>query len=281
MEKEENERIGRAVDPMRSLIEKIRALEGGGGACAAPEDGARGSSGAKYGGRIATGWPEIDAALDGGLIGGALHEWFGLEDEPGESWTPPLCILLHLARRALDAGAGPLWLVWIGRRCLPYPGALVGEGGRDRRLLERSLWVSINGTQHGLWAIDQALRCPAVGAVIAEGAGFDMAATRRVQLAARTHGTLAMLVRPPAERAELSAAQTRWGVRWAPAPRLLNPVWSVELLRCKGSRPDRTPGPWRLEWDRATSLVRVSAPLADSPGAAAASTRDFANAASV
>jgi hypothetical protein len=114
------------------------------------------------------------------------------------------------------------------------------DGARSGGLLARSLWVTPPNADGRLWAVDLALRSPAVGVVLADGSGFSMAATRRVQLLAAEHGVGALLVRPPWERGELSAAQTRWQVCWHPAravgadgvPR---PRWLVEVVALQGS----------------------------------------------
>ncbi|MFO0874641.1 MAG: hypothetical protein U0575_11820 [Phycisphaerales bacterium] len=109
----------------------------------------------------------------------------------------------------------------------------------DRTLLRASLFVDIaeriraggsNASGFGahepdarLWAIDLALRCTGVALVVADGRGLDMAATRRLQLAAEAGQTVGLLARAPDERATLSAAATRWLVRPAglhpPLPR--------------------------------------------------------------
>ena len=145
-------------------------------------------------------------------------------------------------------GAG--YVVWIGRRIRPYPHLLLrGHGGigriagfrqstanaRDRLLLERSLFIDPPDDGTRLWAIDLALRCDAVTAVIADGRGLSMPQTRRLQLAAEASGALVLLARPPEEEAELSAAMTRW--RITPAPSSTDrPRWIIELLRRKGAR---------------------------------------------
>lgn len=224
---------------------------------------------------ISTGWPPVDVALGGGLLCGALHEWFGLThlpdgQRPAAPWSPPLCVLVHLAWRAIEASSSSLWTVWIGKRCFPYPGILVRDDGNDRRLLERSVFVDPRDTSSRLWTIDLALRSPVVGVVIADGSKFQMAATRRVQLVAKANRTCALLVRPPWEQGELSAAQSRWLIRWEPSTHNdaafpVNPRWSVRLLRCKGVQPDQARGVWALEWDRATSTVGLSAPMANQP----------------
>ena len=224
---------------------------------------------------VAIGHPEIDAALQGGLLRGALHEWLGIarsdipEGTRGQSWTPPVATLVHLAWRFLETAPAARHVVWIGERCFPYPRVLVR--GDDRRLLDGSLFLTPRNAGDRLWAVDTALRSPAVGLVIADGSRFDMAATRRIQLAAKSRGTPALLVRPPEERAGLSAAQTRWLLRWAAASRNTSgPRWSVELLRCKGVQPDETRRLWVWEWDRAACTLDPSAPLVNSQSAAQA-----------
>ena len=240
---------------------------------------------------LGTGWAEIDAALGGGLSMAALHEWFGVapsthfmacrKDEiRREDWVPPLLPLVHLARQALRCASPSRRAVWIGRRCFPYGGVFVGAPD-DGRLLERSIFVAAPRPADRLWAAGLALRSPAVGLMIADGSGFDMATTRRIQLVAKAHQTTAWLVRPPWETRELSAAQTRWLVRWEASPEqddeessAFNPGWSLELLRCKGMQPDSCPRVWALEWDRGEGAVRLSTAMAHQAGDAGASTND-------
>ncbi len=188
------------------------------------------------------------------------------------SWSLPLSLLAHLAWQALESveeGSGRV--LWIGRRVWPYPRALVRDfvvrpsdaAGpaapettdtlhseslelarlpRCKRpedvslLLSRSLLVDAARPASRLWAIDVALRCPSVVAVVADASEFDMAATRRLQLAARAGQGFGLLVRRPAEEGVLSAASTRWRVRRSRAREgVSGPRWTLDLLRCKGS----------------------------------------------
>ena len=236
-------------------------------------------------------WREIDAALGGGLSMGALHEWFGVapskqfgayqEDNTRRpAWTPPLLPLVHLVKQVISRSAFAQRVVWIGRRCFPYGSTLIGADG-DRRLVERSVFVAADRPADRLWAVDLALRCPAVGVVVADGSGFDMAATRRIQLVAKAQHTPALLARPPWEVPELSAAQTRWLVRWAASSasveqesHQINPRWSIELLRSKGGQAERRPRVWGLEWDRGEGAVRLSTTVACPTGDAGVSAND-------
>jgi len=219
----------------------------------------------------------IDAALaDGGLACGAVHEWLGVDEpfepfepfEPVESanagsapsplpassdarnsrpssqplsqpWSPPLTMLLHIARRACavditgnrQPGPPGLPCVWVGRAVWPYPRAM------DPHALGASLFIDTASPAERVWAADVALRGGAA-AVIVDGRGFDMAATRRLQLAAeagrraadsRAHAgcsAVCVLARPARDRTVLSAATTRWRIGWQPPDPLkaLNPL---------------------------------------------------------
>jgi hypothetical protein len=229
---------------------------------------------------LKTGWPAVDAALGGGLLAGALHEWIGVappeQNRPTDgddrralsrTWSPPLCVLVHLAWQALLASSQPRWTVWVGQRCFPYPSVLVRDRGADRRLLDRSLFITPHNAESRLWAADIALRSPSVGAVIADGNTFSMAATRRIQLLAKEHRTLALMVRPFWEQGELSAAHSRWHIRWqGPVATLrktsCNPQWSVRLLRYKGAQSKNIHDRWTLEWDSGAGALNLSTEVA-------------------
>lgn len=229
-----------------------------------------------------------ESALGRWLACPGVHEWFGVEGaaEVGAGgaaggtggagvahvrqsgfeaplWVPPIAVLLHLARRGLSKGS-PRRVVWIGRRCWPYPGT-----PRADPLLRRSIFVDPPDDAARLWAIDLAARCPAAAVVVADGSGLEMAATRRLQLAAEAGSALVLCARPPGELKRLSAAATRWVVHSAPAPGM-SPRWIVELVRCKGARA----GPvrvrrWTVEWNRVKRGVVIHAALLERPRAAA------------
>jgi protein ImuA len=230
---------------LKELQTAIHAIEGGWGGTHS-EDAA--------GVRVVRG--RVDAPTHDSLrslcVPPGVHEWFGVA-HAAHNWAPPLGILLHLALRSLEGSPG--CVVWIGRRCWPYPHVLNGVG------LRRSIFVDPPDGASRLWTIDLAARCPGVAAVVADGSGLDMAATRRLQLASEAGSALVLCARPPNEVDHLSAAATRWLVRCAPATDKV-PRWIVELLRCKGVQPEsevlRT-----MEWKGAQGGVVVHAALVD------------------
>jgi hypothetical protein len=221
---------------------------------------------------VPTRWHAIDAALGGGIPRVGLHEWWGeLAD------ARAVCVQLAWNALLADDTACPgahRHVAWVGRAAWPQADELVrglrsalagmfgGSFARqwpDARLHDRSLLVDVPARDAGarLWAIEQAARCPGVCAVVADGRGFDLAATRRLQLAAS--GVLLLSLRGVASgRPALSACSTRWHVRCAPGPSSIaervpwlrsvqgipasllermpaEPAWLVTLERAKGA----------------------------------------------
>jgi hypothetical protein len=75
--------------------------------------------------------------------------------------------------------------------------------------LERVLLIQTRSLQESLWATEQALRCPAIGAVLGWPAYIVDRSVRRLQLAAEAGGSLGILYRPPEAARESSPAALR------------------------------------------------------------------------
>ena len=216
------------------------------------------------------GVPSIDDAIGGGLACG-LHEWFGIAGAHAnfKGRSLPIEIPVYLARRVRQTRDTAPWVIWIGRRCFPYPHLLADERDQDQSLFNHAVFVDAETPSDRLWSIEQAMDSPVIGVVVADGSRFNMAATRRIQLRAQTHGTFVFVGRPLAELSELSAAQTRWLIRYERSHAcgralFVNPRWRVKLLRCKGMRSLAEGNGWVLERDRATRVLRLSAEVAHS-----------------
>jgi hypothetical protein len=79
-----------------------------------------------------------------------------------------------------------------------------------------------------LWAAEQALRCPAVGAVLAWPVSLDDRRVRRLQLAAETGGSCGVLYRPPSAALQPSPAALRLRLK------ALNTGLHVEIQKARG-----------------------------------------------
>ncbi len=177
--------------------------------------------------RLSPGIPEIDGALPGGgLRAGRVHEIGGDEAATG------FCALL-LAR----AGGAPAPLMWLARGDDLYPPGLVRFGIEPGRLLVAS---GLRRRADMLWAMEEALRCRALGGVVAEVALLDRASSRRLMLTAQGSGVPGLVLRcgdgrGGGGRIGVPAAESRWRITTVPGAGMAR--WRVEVLRCRGGRP--------------------------------------------
>lgn len=213
-----------------------------------------------------------------GLVSGVVHEWLGVDDaaEPQNKrqavWTPPLELMCGFASQAADAAPRERdRLVWVGVEVWPHGMHAVRSMAARRTLLgERSLYVEAQSAHERLWAADLALRSRTSAAVIIDGRGFDLTATRRLQLVAESSGCVVMLARPSWERQQLSAAALRWLVCWD-ASQAGKRRWTLELLRHKGGASLVGTHRWVVERDHERDCKagawRVAADLGERSGA--------------
>ncbi len=165
--------------------------------------------------RCPSGLAALDRALGGGFILGGLHELIA-----GAAGAPTRTIALLAALRALAAdGAVPAsedavgrperlqpWLLYIDGLGDFYPPAAAQLGIP----LERLLIIRAAQPSEALWACEQALRCPAVAAVIvALPRPIDAHASRRLQLAAESGSGLAFLLLDRSMRRGAAAVTSR------------------------------------------------------------------------
>jgi protein ImuA len=218
-------------------------------------------------GPVPLGIEAVDAALGGGLARGALHEI----SAPGEA---------HLAAATgftLALASSARHLLWIAEdMALAESGVPYGPGlDHFKRAPEHLVTVAVSNKRDLLWAMEEALRCRAIGAVIGEmrHGALDPVAVRRLSLAATESGALAFLLRAhPAE--DSSTAMTRWIVGAAPSAPAQDFEFGAPRFAAQLVRNRRGPlGSWILEWRdtderfilAATHAQPVAAPLLDRP----------------
>ncbi len=228
---------------------------------------------------VSSGCPPLDGILpEGGLHRGTLTEWLADGDGAGATTLAVLA-----AREACRQGGT---LVVVDADGGFYPPAAVRLGIAPEQLL---LVRADQRADHD-WALDQALRCPAVAAVMAwpeSPAGrLDDRTFRRLQLAAEAGGSLGLLVRgrptcgrrPPGPTCGCWSSRSRptrkkgtvpicrngpkgawhkWGLSPFSTRRL-----RIVLLRCRGGREGRS---IELELDDESHPLFTAAPESRRP----------------
>ncbi len=140
---------------------------------------------------LSTGCDQLDQLLPGGrLRAGMLVELLAEDFGSGAG-----ALAMHCATRMVDATQCCCVVTDRWRRF--YPPAAVARGIETKDLIVvRSSDSQVMSAAEELWALDQALRCAGVGVVVAWLDKVDPRAFRRLQLAAESGKTLALLLRP-------------------------------------------------------------------------------------
>lgn len=170
------------LQQLREMLDRHRQHQRGGGRRVVP-----------------TGLTGLDEMLPrGGLPGGAVTEILSSLDGGGAT---------TLALRAALAAAGDTGgVVVVDSRGDFYPPAFWRLG----MAVDRLVVIRTSNLREALWAVDQALRCSAVAAVVAPVGRLEDATSRRLQLAAESRGGLALLLRPVTDqRHSFAAVQMR------------------------------------------------------------------------
>lgn len=184
------------------------------------------------------GWP---SAAGSGLPWHGVHEAFGTLDA-ASARLPAMSMALHMAWRLVHQVSEAVRVFWVGRQAWPHPRSLLGglrglrSGQRQRldaRLWHASVFVDAGGLHDRLWAAEMSLQAPAAALVVADGAGMNLTATRRLQLAATTCPVL--LLRPTEQAGSPSAALVRWHVQ--PVTHEGQPAWQARAFRIRSGLP--------------------------------------------
>jgi protein ImuA len=233
---------------------------------------------------VSLGIPLIDGVLGGGLGYRALHEIAAVRETATAAATG---FALALAARQMSApcrgasrngesvvsvpGRNVLWIaedLSLVENGAPYGPGLDAAGIAPERLIT----VAAARGRDVLWAMEETLRCRAVGVVIGEmrSRSIEQVATRRLALAAAAGGTLGLLLRTAPDD-EPSTAATRWIIEATPSPLsgrgedrrhgIGPPRLTARLVRNRRGRL----GAWIVEWnseERRFELATDSEPVA-------------------
>jgi protein ImuA len=172
---------------------------------------------------IPTGFNELDRALLGGWPTPSLIEV--LIDAYG---IGELQLLLPLFRKLIQDGPQPPLMIWLNSPYIPNGVAfaqhqIVAHHWLTERLQERDV----------LWAAEQALRSNACSIALAWISTSNMAALRRLKLAAMNSGSVGVLFRPGREAKNPSPANLRVVLTAA------DECLSVDIVKNEGRKPSR------------------------------------------
>lgn len=115
---------------------------------------------------------------------------------------------------------------------------------------ERIIFIDVQREKEALWAMEEALKCEGLAAVVAEIREITFAQSRRLQLTVESSKVTGFLLRTDLTKLTTTVCVARWQVSSLPSvleddlPGVGHPKWQVDLLRVKNGMP----GSWKFEW---------------------------------
>jgi protein ImuA len=169
----------------------------------------------------------------------AMHEFICNEVEDNSATSGFISGILSSLMRSNGTS------LWISASRSIFPPALKLFGIEPDKII----FVDIHKEKERLWAIEEALKCDGLSAVISELQDMSFTASRRLQLAVEKSGVTGFFIRRNPKNLTTACA-ARWRITSLPCevvdgmPGLTFPRWNVELLKVRNGKP----GTWQLEW---------------------------------
>jgi len=172
---------------------------------------------------------------------GVVHELISTSSEEATCTSGFMGVVLG---KLMQQGGYCLWISTIPRRSI-FPPALKAFGIDPGKIL----FVDTAKPKETLWAVEEALKCDALVAVVGEISELSFNDSRRLQLAVEKSKVTGFIhrFRPKTENAV--ACVTRWKI--TPLPSALSdtpgvgfPRWHVNLLKVRNGQPSN----WEVQW---------------------------------
>jgi protein ImuA len=136
--------------------------------------------------------------------------------------------------------------VWIGNAPTLFPPALKSFGINPGQVI----FIDLKKEKDILWAMEEALKCSAISAVIGEIPELSFTHSRRFQLAVEQSKTTGFILRNNPKTQSPNACVARWKIKPLPSvseeglPGLGHPAWEVHLQKIRNGRPQS----WIVEY---------------------------------
>ena len=190
---------------------------------------------------IDNGLGPINAAFPNNIFPtGAIHEFICNGAENMAATSGFMSGLIGSIMKNAGAAA------WISSSRILFPPALKHFGIEPDRII----FIDLKKEKDILWAMDEALKCEALSAVVAEIQEISFTTSRRLQLAVEQSRVTGFILRRNPRSLNTTACVSRWKVSSLPSvteedlPGIGFPVWNVELLKIRNGKP----GSWQIQW---------------------------------
>lgn len=171
---------------------------------------------------------------------GAVHEFLTTKPEHSAATSGFITGLLAGLMRTGQV------CVWISISRTLFPPALKSFSVEPDRII----FIDLQREKDVLWAMEEALKCEGLAAVVGEIKEISFTASRRLQLAVEQSRVTGFIIRHNPRNLNTIACVCRWKIIPLPSelegnmPGVGFPRWNVELLKVRNGKP----GIWQMEW---------------------------------
>lgn|ERR1700748_2559505 len=198
----------------------------------------------------------IEAAFPGKTLPvAAVHEFISYGRE--EAAATNSFIACMLGRLLQKEG----YCIWVATRKNIYTPALKRFGIDAGRIL----FINADKNINALWAIEEALKCNQIMAVVGEVPDLSFTESRRLQLAVENSKATGLIHRCYPRQENTVACISRWHIKpmssitEAGMPGVGFPRWKVDISKIKNGRP----GKWIVEWSGADFVISTETRMPD------------------
>ncbi len=169
---------------------------------------------------------------------GAVHEFISNASEDAAATNG---FMMGLTGQLIKKGTA----IWVSSKRTIFPPALSLFGIDPERIIFVDLWRQ----KEVLWAIEEALKCDAIAAVIGELSELSFTESRRLQLAVEQSRVTGFIHRYSPRIENVTACVSRWKIKPLASnanglPGMGFPRWNVQLQKVRNGKP----GEWQVEW---------------------------------
>jgi Uncharacterized conserved protein len=184
----------------------------------------------------------VEQAFPNGVFPiGSIHEFICMSREDAAASSGFISGLLSALMRHDGV------CLWVSTSKMLFPPSVHSFGVEQP---DHILFVRMNREDDVLWAMEEALKCSGIAAVIAEVHKFDFVQSRRLQLAVEKSRVTGFVLRHHPRTIDATACAARWRIRPLASnpeegmPGVGFPRWEVELIKVRNGNP----GKWQVEW---------------------------------
>lgn len=171
---------------------------------------------------------------------GAVHEFISSDPESAAATTGFMAALL--GKLMGEYGI----CLWIGIRPMVFAAALKAFGVEPHRVI----FIDLNKEKDVVWAVEEALKCESLAAVVGELREITFTESRRLQLAVEHSRVTGFLHRCNPRAVNTLACVSRWQITPMASqleegmPGVGHPCWRVQLQKIRNGEP----GKWEMQW---------------------------------